>query len=217
MDTGRARDISPNGEFDRKARIRSPGSVLLCEVNRGRIGPGQCIGEQPGIRDADPDAVRLTRPDCGHANGLRQVKGAKKVPAAADEVRFAGKVTGRVRGCKGWRDGIELTECTWNGSRGPVGRPYDLPGGGAIEMVNLPGHADGLSAVRNAESRFVRRFLDGGYGGKCREEVITSGIAADRQLQKRSPQRIGEQRPGPDCMGSLANRDPGIVPHVIGL
>ena len=84
-------------------------------------------------------------------------------------------------------------------------------------MVNLPGHADGLSAVRNAESRFVRRFPDGGYGGKCREEMITSGIAADRQLQKRSPQRIGEQRPGPDCMGSLANRDPGIVPHVIGL
>ena len=46
VDTGWARDVSPNGEFDKKAQIKSLGSVLLYEVNQGRIGLGECIDEQ---------------------------------------------------------------------------------------------------------------------------------------------------------------------------
>ncbi len=44
--TGWARDVSPNGEFDKKAQIKSLGSVILYEVNQGRIDLGQCIDEQ---------------------------------------------------------------------------------------------------------------------------------------------------------------------------
>ncbi|MBQ3860123.1 MAG: MBL fold metallo-hydrolase [Clostridia bacterium] len=100
VDTGWARDVSPNGEFDKKAQIRSLGSVLLYAVNQGRIGLGQCIDEQlaqMGIRDSDLDAVLITHLDCDHANGLKQVKGAKRFLVAADEVKFASKVTNRVR------------------------------------------------------------------------------------------------------------------------
>ena len=63
--------------------------MMLYEVNQGRIGLGQCIDEQllaMGIRDSDLDAVLLTHLDCDHANGLVQVKGAKKFLVAADEV-----------------------------------------------------------------------------------------------------------------------------------
>ena len=41
VDTGWARDMSPEGEFDKKAQIKSLGSLILYEVNQGRIGRGQ--------------------------------------------------------------------------------------------------------------------------------------------------------------------------------
>ena len=222
VDTGWARDVSPNGEFDKKAQIKSLGSVLLYEVNQGRIGLGQCIDEQlavMGIKDTDIDAVLITHLDCDHANGLKQVKGAKRFMVAADEVKFANKLTNKVRYYKGWWDGIELTEFDWNDNQGPVGKSYDLLGDGSIELINIPGHADGLYAVkvRNEEGKFVLLFSDGGYARKSWEEMITSGIAADKQLQKQSLQWIREQSLDPDCVESLANHDPDIAPHVIEL
>lgn len=222
VDTGWARDVSPKGEFDKKAQIKSLGSVLLYEVNQGKIGLGQCIDEQlleMGIKDSDIDAVLITHLDCDHANGLKQVKGAKKFMVSADEVKFANKVTNKVRYYKGWWEGIDLTEFEWNDTQGPVGKSYDLLGDGSIELINIPGHADGLYAVkiRNEEGKFVLLFSDGGYARKSWEEMITSGIAADKELQKQSLAWIREQSLDENCIESLANHDPDIAPHVIEL
>ncbi|MBQ9824374.1 MAG: N-acyl homoserine lactonase family protein [Solobacterium sp.] len=222
VDTGWAREMSPEGEFDKKAQIKSLGSLMLYEVNQGRIGLGECIDEQllaMGIKDSDLDAVLLTHLDCDHANGLKQVKGAKKFLVAADEVRFATKLTNKVRYYKGWWEGIDLTEFEWNDTQGPVGKSYDLLGDGSIELINIPGHADGLFAVKvkNEEGKFVLLFSDGGYARKSWEEMITSGIAADKTLQKQSLAWIREQSLDPDCVESLANHDPDIQPHVIEL
>ncbi|MBQ7994549.1 MAG: N-acyl homoserine lactonase family protein [Solobacterium sp.] len=222
VDTGWAREMSPEGEFDKKAQIKSLGSLMLYEVNQGRIGLGECIDEQllaMGIRDSDLDAVLLTHLDCDHANGLKQVKGAKRFLVAADEVRFATKLTNKVRYYKGWWEGIDLTEFEWNDTQGPVGKSYDLLGDGSIELINIPGHADGLFAVKvkNEEGKFVLLFSDGGYARKSWEEMITSGIAADKTLQKQSLAWIREQSLDPDCVESLANHDPDIQPHVIEL
>ena len=214
--------MSPEGEFDKKAQIKSLGSLMLYEVNQGRIGPGECIDEQllaMGIKDSDLDAVHLTHLDCDHANGLKQVKGAKKFLVAEDEVRFATKLTNKVRYYKGWWEGIDLTEFEWNDTKGPVGKSYDLLGDGSIELINIPGHADGLFAVKvkNEEGKFVLLFSDGGYARKSWEEMITSGIAADKTLQKQSLAWIREQSLDPDCVESLANHDTDIQPHVIEL
>ncbi|MCR5448774.1 MAG: N-acyl homoserine lactonase family protein [Solobacterium sp.] len=222
VDTGWAREMSPDGVFDKKAQIRSLGSLMLYEVNQGRIGLGECIDEQlenMGIKVSDIDAVLLTHLDCDHANGLKQVKDAKKFMVAADEVKFANKLTNKVRYYKGWWDGIELTEFEWNDTQGPVGRSYDLLGDGSIELISIPGHADGLFSVKvkNEEGKFVLLFSDGGYARKSWEEMITSGIAADRTLQKQSLAWIREQSLDPDCVESLANHDPDIQPHVIEL
>ena len=222
VDTGWARDVSPNGEFDKKAQIKSLGSVMLYEVNQGRIGLGQCIDEQlleMGIKDSDIDAVLITHLDCDHANGLKQVKNAKKFMVSADEVKFANKITNKVRYYKGWWEGIDLTEFEWNDNQGPVGKSYDLLGDGSIELINIPGHADGLYAVKvkNEEGKFVLLFSDGGYARKSWEEQITSGIAADKQLQKQSLAWIREQSLDENCVESLANHDPDIAPHVIEL
>ena len=220
VDTGWARDMSPEGVFDKRAQIKSLGSVILYEVNQGRVPMGECVDEQlagMGLRDSNLDAVLLTHLDCDHANGLKQVKNAKKFLVAADEVKFAKKH--RERYYKGWWKDIPLTPFEWNDTRGPAGKSYDLLGDGSIQLINIPGHADGLFAVKikNDEGKFVLLFSDGGYARKSWEEMITSGIAADKAQQKNSLAWIREQSLDPDCVESLANHDPDIRPHVIEL
>lgn len=100
-----------------------------------------------------------------------------------------------------------------------IGKSYDLLGDGSIELINIPGHADGLYAVKvkNDEGKFVLLFSDGGYARKSWEEQITSGIAADKQLQKQSLAWIRDQSLDENCVESLANHDPDIAPHIIEL
>lgn len=90
-------------------------------------------------------------------------------------------------------------------------------GDGSIELISIPGHADGLFAVKvkNDEGKFVLLFSDGGYATKSWEQMITSGIAADRAKQRQSLAWIREQSLDPNCIESLANHDSDIQPHVI--
>ena len=71
--------------------------------------------------------------------------------------------------------------------------------------------------VKNAEGKFVLLFSDGGYARKSWEQMITSGIAADKEQQKKSLAWIREQSLDENCVESLANHDPDIQPHVIEL
>lgn len=224
VDTGWARDMSPEGKFDKKAQIKSLGGRMLYGVNQGIVGKGKCIDEQLakiGVRPEDLDAVLLTHLDCDHANGIKQVKGAKKFMVSADEVKFASQKSPviKIRYNSDWWKDVNLTEFEWNDTQGPVGKSYDLLGDGSIELVNIPGHADGLFAVKvkNDEGKFVLLFSDGGYAKKSWDEMILSGIAADRVLQKKSLAWIREQSLDPNCVESLANHDTEIKPHVIEL
>lgn len=214
--------MSPQGVFDKKAQIKSLGSLVLYEVNQGQVPLGECVDEQlaaMGIKPSDIDAVLLTHLDCDHANGIVQVKDAKRFMVAADEVRFASKITNRVRYNKDWWGMVELDAVEWNDDKGPAGRSYDLLGDGSVELINIPGHADGLFAVKvtGDDGRFVLLFSDGGYAAKSWQEQITSGIAADKEAQKKSLAWIREQSLDPLCVESLANHDPDIEPHVIEL
>ncbi len=220
VDTGWSRDMSPNGVFDKKAQIKSLNSRLLYKINQGKIGLGECIDEQlltMGIKASDLDAVLLTHLDCDHANGLKQVKDAKKFLVSADEVAFAQKLSNKVRYHNSWWDGVNLTAFEWNDNQGPFEKSYDLLGDGSIELINIPGHADGLFAVKvkNDDGKFVLLFSDGGYATKSWQQMITSGIAADREKQRQSLAWIREQSLNPNCIESLANHDPEIQPHVI--
>lgn len=87
VDTGWARAMSPKGVFDKKAQVKSLGSLVLYEVNQGQVPLGACVDEQlaaMGIKANDIDAVLLTHLDCDHANGIVQVKDAKRFVVAAD-------------------------------------------------------------------------------------------------------------------------------------
>jgi len=222
VDTGWSRDMSPDGEFDKRVRIRSLGSALLHMVNQGVVGKGETVPEQMekmGIKPSDLDYVLLTHLDCDHANGLKGVSEAKRILVSKDEVKFANKMSNRIRYDKKWWEGVPLEEFDWTGKEGPFGKSYDLFSDGSVIPINIPGHSDGLFAVKvtGSDGKFALLFSDGGYATKSWKEMITSGIAADKKAQKKTLARIREQSMDPLCVESLPNHDPDVVPHVIEL
>ena len=60
-------------------------------------------------------------------------------------------------------------------------------------------------------------FADGGYAAKSWQQMITSGIALDKAMQRKSLQWIREQSLLPLCVESLATHDTDVVPHTITL
>ena len=211
--------MSPNGTFDKSAQIKSLGSRLLYLVNQGKIEKGAAVDEQLsklGLKPSDLDYVLLTHLDCDHANGLSLVKDAKKILVSADEVACAKKHSA-VRYKSKWWKGVNLTEFEWNDTEGPVGKSYDLFGDESIELINIPGHADGLFAVKikNDQGKYVLLFSDGGYAEKSWKKMITSGISLDKKSQKKSLEWIREQSMDENCLESLANHDPDVIPHTI--
>lgn len=71
--------------------------------------------------------------------------------------------------------------------------------------------------VKNDEGKFVLLHSKGGYASKSRQDMILSGIAAQREQQKKSLQWIRKQSLDPNCIESLANHGTAVKPHVIEL
>ena len=213
--------MSPKGVYDKAAQIKSLGSRVLYNVNQGQIPLGEAVDEQletMGIKPADLDYVLLTHLDCDHANGLRAVKDAKHIIVAQEELDCARK-NGLIRYKKKWWEGVDLQTIEWNGTEGPAGKSFDLFGDGSVKMINIPGHCDGLCAVKitREDGKFVLLFSDGGYATKSWKEMITSGVSLDKEMQRKSLQWIREQSLDPDCIESLATHDTDIKPHVTEL
>ena len=221
VDTGWHRDMSPEGVYDKKAQIKSLGSRVLYNVNQGQIPLGEAVDEQlatMGIKPSDLDYVLLTHLDCDHANGLRAVKDAKHILVAAEELECARK-NGFIRYKKKWWEGVDMQTIEWNGTEGPAGKSFDLFGDGSIKMINIPGHCDGLCAVKitREDGKYVLLFSDGGYATKSWKEMITSGVSLDKEMQRKSLMWIREQSMDTNCIESLATHDTDIKPHVIEL
>ena len=221
VDTGWHRDMSPEGVYNKAAQIKSLGSRVLYNVNQGQIPLGEAVDEQldaMGIKPADLDYVLLTHLDCDHANGLRAVKDAKHIIVAQEELDCARK-NGFIRYKKKWWEGVDLQTIEWNDTEGPAQKSFDLFGDGSIKMINIPGHCDGLCAVKitREDGKYVLLFSDGGYATKSWKEMITSGVSLDKEMQRKSLQWIREQSMDANCIESLATHDTDIKPHVIEL
>ena len=221
VDTGWHRDMSPEGVYDKAAQIKSLGSRILYNVNQGQIPLGEAVDEQlatMGIKPADIDYVLLTHLDCDHANGLRAVKEAKHIIVAQEELDCARK-NGFIRYKKKWWEGVDLQTIEWNGTEGPAQKSFDLFDDGTVKMINIPGHCDGLCAVKitREDGKYVLLFSDGGYATKSWKEMITSGVSLDKEMQRKSLQWIREQSMDANCVESLATHDTDIKPHVIEL
>lgn len=224
FDTGWDRDMSPNGTYDKRAQIKSLGSRLLYMVNQGRLAKGEAVDEQlaaMGVRPEDLDCVLMSHLDCDHANGLWQVAKAKNILVSRAEMEGTRRhdFATRIRFQKRWWEGTGIQTFNWNGTQGPVGKSYDVLGDGSLVMVCIPGHSEGMCALKisNAEGKFVLLFADGGYATRSWRDMITSGVALDKQLQRQSLAWIREQSLSPQCVGSFASHDSDVKPHIIEL
>ena len=224
FDCGWHRNMSPDGVFDKKAQIKSLGSLPLYVTNQVRIEKGSAIDEQLaalGIHPADLDLVLLSHLDCDHANGLNLVADAKQILVSKDELLFAENKTpvNRIRYNADWWRSTKMQTFDWNGTEGPVGKSYDVFGDESLVMVNIPGHSKGQCALKitGSDGRFILLYADGGYARKSWEQLITSGIADDKAAQKKSLEWIREQSLNANCVESLANHDPDVQPHIIEL
>lgn len=221
VDCGWNRDISPEGTYNRWNQIKSLNSFILFLVNQAKLEKGEAINEQlenMNIKSSDLDYILLTHLDCDHVNGLRLVKDAKNILVSADEIIFA-KKNSKVRYQEKWWSDVPLKEFKWNNTEGPFNKSYDLFGDGTIELINIPGHADGLFAVKikNSDGKFVLLASDGAYAEKSWKEMISPGIATDREKQRISLEWIRQQSLDKNCIKVLANHDPDVVPHIIEL
>lgn len=224
FDCGWHRDMSPDGVFDRQAQIKSLGSWVLYKTNQGRVPSGQAVDEQLealGYKSSDIDLVLLSHLDCDHANGLELVKDAKKILVSNDELVWADKhsLINMIRYNSKWWDKAKISGFEWNDTQGPVNKSFDVFGDGCFQMVNIPGHSNGLCAlkIKNKQGKFVLLFSDGGYAEKSWREMIPSGIATDKVAQKKSLSWIREQSLDSNCIESLANHDANIAAHIIEL
>lgn len=224
VDAGWHRGMSPEGVFDKQAQVKSLGSSMLYRINQGVVQAGQAIDEQLesqfGLKPSDIDCVLITHLDCDHANGLPAVSAAKRILASKDEVDSIKRgPVARVRYQSRWWDGTGIEFFDWNGNRGPFEKSYDVFGDGSVVCVAIPGHADGLFAVKvtGTDGRFVLLASDGGYATKSWKDMILPGIANNRADQKKSLAWLREQSLDPNCVELLANHDPNVAPHVIEL
>lgn len=224
FDCGWHRNMSPLGKYDKKAQINSLGSWALYKTNQGKISKGKAIDEQLlelGIKPSDLDMVLLSHLDCDHVNGLKLVAEAKQILVSNDEFEFANKKTliNRIRYNSSWWSSTKITGFHWNGKEGPAKKSYDVFEDGSLVMINIPGHCDGLCALKitNSDGKFVLLFADGGYSRKSWMEQIPSGISADKTAQKKSLAWIRDQSLNENCVESLANHDIDIKPHIITL
>ncbi|MEE5987586.1 hypothetical protein L1O48_02540 [Ligilactobacillus equi] len=117
-----------------------------------------------------------------------------------------------------WQD-TPLQTFEWNGNEGPVQKSFDVFGDGSLVCVNIPGHAEGMFAVRvkNSKGQYVLLYADGGYATKSWQEMIMPGIADDKVKVKKSLAWIREQSSNPSWLASLANHDTNVRPGIIEL
>lgn len=175
-----------------------------------------------GIKPSQLDCVLLTHLDCDHAAGLSHVREAKRIIVARADMDYAmkGSIGSRIRYNKRWWRDVNLELIDWNGKEGPAQASYDLLGDGSIVMVNLPGHSPGLCAVRirnNEIGRYIILAGDGGYAHKSWCEMIQSGVADDREAQRRSLQWLHDEDLKPECLDIIATHDTEIEPQTFTL
>ncbi|CAD7287695.1 hypothetical protein LMG7974_00575 [Campylobacter majalis] len=216
IDTGWHRNMSPDGVFDKSAQIKSLGSRLLYMINQGVIQNGKAIHEQLqalGVQPSELDYVILTHLDCDHVSGLEHVKDAKKILVSADELQCAKKHS-FVRYQKKWWDKINITEFDWNDALGPSNKSYDLFRDRSVELIAIPGHTDGMFAVKitNSEKKYVLFVSDGAYSYKSWQNMLLSGIALNRTEQRLSLEWIKAQSENPYCIKIFATHDKSVEP-----
>lgn len=105
FDCGWHRDMSPHGVFERRAQIRSLGSLPLYFTNQVVVESSAAIDEQLAARGVEPvdwDTVLLSHLDCDHAcDATRSVSKMTEIERRGGKRWDKPKKAGKSRDCRG--------------------------------------------------------------------------------------------------------------------
>ncbi len=69
--------------------------------------------------------------------------------------------------------------------------------------------------ITNSQGKYVLLYSDGGYASKSWQQMICPGIAVNKELQYKSLEWIAKMSSDKNCLESVANHDPDVIPHMI--
>jgi glyoxylase-like metal-dependent hydrolase (beta-lactamase superfamily II) len=195
---------------------------VLASLHDARLPPGEAISEhlaERGLAPADLAAVVVTHLHSDHVSGLELVADAPRILVSEPELESVAGWLSLNRFLAGhmW-DGIEFESFGFEDTGvGPFGRSHDLFGDGSVQLVWVPGHADGQVAVlARTSAGTVLLASDAVYSDRNVEDGVPPGAVTNRDAAVRSVEWVGEMRDDPDCVAVLANHDPAVQPRSIG-
>ena len=211
VDTGLSREVSPAGAYDAKAAAAHL-PPQLAAFYHPYVPAGMTAAEQlkaMGIRPEDLSLIVLTHLDADHVMGLKSLRGAKKILLPEDEYFWSCRTVYKLRQPRSlWID-MPIERFFYRGS--PLGTnrwAWDLFGDESVTVVNLPGHTDGLGAVRvQSGSRFVWLAADAALDRENLRTLRAPGFSFDQTLSQKALAYLSAQERESGCAGVLLSHD----------
>lgn len=219
VDTGLSRAISPDGVYDYSAGKKLIGSSLA-HFYHAELPSGEAIEEQLCKLNITPeqiDYVLLTHLDLPHICNTAALKNAKHIMCSEEDYFWSCRTVYRVRNRMELFDGVKLERFWYKGS--PVGtnrRSLNLLGDESITLVNLPGHCEGLFAVKIQSGKdFVILTSDTAMTPKAWQNEAVPGFGFNQTAQLKAVRWLREQSMDEHCKGLLTSHDPDMRPGTI--
>lgn len=219
VDTGWAREVSPQGVYDASA-ARAALSAPLAAFYRPTLPLGASAYEQlsaRGIRPEDIALIILTHLDPDHVSGLRPLAAARRIILPEDEYFWSCRTVYKLRQPpRLWMD-LPIERVYYRGFPGvPNNWAADVFGDGTLYLVNLPGHTDGMAAVVAVSGgRFALFCADAAFSRRAVDELDVPGFGFDEGLQLKSLEWVRDMSRRPGCAGVFASHDAQVKPGLI--
>lgn len=193
-------------------------SPIHYQINKPIQGEGQAVDEilaSLGYKPSDIEYLVLSHLHSDHADGARQLIGAKHIVCSKDELDGATKkdLVTFFSFLPHWRKGLPLETFEFEDTGiGPVGKSYDLFGDGTIQLVKLPGHTAGMcGALICNNGKQLLLAADCGYTKRAYLEGIVPAVVTNLDDFRNSLNYLKEVYEQPETLDVLVNHDIGVL------
>lgn len=177
----------------------------------GTLPKGQAVTEymkKLGYEPKDIDYCILTHMDIDHAGGLQLVREAKHLMTSEAEWNACQKL--QLRYLKRLWKGIAIETFP--------NHDVDLFGDGSIILLPMPGHSEGMTAVKVVQdNKYVILAGDSDYCKESWEKQVLPGVMWNKEKALQSLKKLSIFSRDENCIAILATHDSEVRQSVIEL